>query len=109
GYRTALAPHTIHASQRSIQRVLLPHLRHHDGGRPMKVLWVVLPWAVLLALLGLWELVVQQSSISALVLPAPSAVLQSLWTSLQTGYLWPHIGATLAEMLLGLTLGGMAG
>lgn len=69
----------------------------------------VLPIVLLIVLLGAWELVVRQAGISALVLPAPSAVVRTLWTTLSTGYLWPHIGATLAEMLLGLALGGAAG
>ncbi|CAM4008162.1 ABC transporter permease [Bordetella tumbae] len=69
----------------------------------------VLPMVLLIVLLGAWELVVRQADISALVLPAPSAVVRTLWTTLSTGYLWPHIGATLAEMLLGLALGGAAG
>ena len=65
--------------------------------------------ALLVVLVGAWEATVRQAGISALVLPAPSAVARTLWTSLATGYLWPHIGATLAEMLLGLALGGAAG
>ncbi|CAM4028974.1 ABC transporter permease [Bordetella muralis] len=69
----------------------------------------VLPIVLLVVLLGAWELVVRKAGISALVLPAPSAVVRTLWTTLSTGYLWPHIGATLAEMLLGLALGGAAG
>lgn len=69
----------------------------------------LLALALLAVLLGAWELIVRQSGISALVLPAPSAVAQTLWNSLLSGYLWPHIGITLAEMLLGLALGGAAG
>ncbi|MBO9355764.1 ABC transporter permease subunit [Bordetella petrii] len=69
----------------------------------------VLAGALLVLLVAAWELVVRQAGISALVLPAPSAVARTLWTALSTGYLWPHIGATLAEMLLGLALGGIAG
>ena len=69
----------------------------------------VLPALLLCILLGAWELVVKQAGLSALVLPAPSAVIQTLWKTLASGYLWPHIGATLAEMLLGLALGAAAG
>lgn len=69
----------------------------------------LLALALLCLLLGAWELVVRQAGISALVLPAPSVVACTLWSSLATGYLWPHIGVTLAEMLLGLALGGVAG
>lgn len=62
-----------------------------------------------IVLLAAWELVVRQVGVSALVLPAPSAVAQALWMTLSTGYLWPHIGATVTEMLLGFALGGAAG
>ena len=69
----------------------------------------LLPAALLIVLLTAWELAVRQAGLSALVLPAPSAVARALWTTLASGYLWPHIGATVAEMLLGLALGGLAG
>lgn len=69
----------------------------------------LLALALLVLLLAVWEITVRQVGISALVLPAPSAVAKTLWTTLATGYLWPHIGATLAEMLLGLAIGGAAG
>lgn len=69
----------------------------------------LLPAALLVVLLAAWELAVRQAGLSSLVLPAPSAVARTLWTTLATGYLWPHIGATVAEMLLGLALGGATG
>lgn len=65
--------------------------------------------ALALALLGLWELLVRQWGLSALVLPAPSAIAASLWTGLATGYFWPHILATLQALLLGLAAGSAVG
>lgn len=62
-----------------------------------------------LVLLGLWELLVRQWGLSALVLPAPSAIAASLWTGLATGYFWPHIWATLQALLLGLAAGSAIG
>lgn len=62
-----------------------------------------------LVLLGLWELLVRQWGLSALVLPAPSAIAASLWTGLATGYFWPHIRATLQALLLGLAAGSAIG
>jgi len=77
----------------------------------MRLVWlpVALSSAVFLLLIGVWEYVVQQTGMSALVLPAPSAVMKTLWMTLSTGYLWPHIGVTLLEMWLGLLIGGTAG
>jgi len=66
-------------------------------------------WALLLALLAGWELASRASGVSTLVLPAPSAVMKSLWMGLSTGYLWPHIRATGLELLLGLSLGCLIG
>lgn len=60
-------------------------------------------------LLGLWELLVRQWGLSALLLPAPSAIAASLWTGLATGYFWPHIWATLQALLLGLAAGSAIG
>jgi NitT/TauT family transport system permease protein len=65
--------------------------------------------ALLLVLLAGWELASRHFGISALVLPAPSAVMQSLWKGLSTGYLWPHIRATCIELALGLFGGCLLG
>ncbi|MVW71664.1 MULTISPECIES: ABC transporter permease [unclassified Bordetella] len=64
---------------------------------------------LLIVLLAGWEFAVRQSGISALVLPAPTAVATTLWSTLSSGYLWPHISATLVEMLFGLAAGGALG
>lgn len=62
-------------------------------------------WGLLLVFLAAWELVCRVSGISELVLPAPTVVLQTLWSGLITGYLLPHIWLTSAEMVLGLATG----
>lgn len=62
-------------------------------------------FALLLVLLAAWEFGSRAAGLSALVLPAPSAVGRSLWLGLSTGYLWPHIVATSLELLLGLAAG----
>jgi NitT/TauT family transport system permease protein len=63
------------------------------------------PVALLLVLLGGWELASRSSGLSSLVLPAPSAIGASLWMGLSTGYLWPHIATTSLELALGLVAG----
>ncbi len=65
--------------------------------------------ALLLILLAAWEFTVRRSGLSALVLPAPSAVAAALWNGVSTGYFWPHIRATVSVLLLGLAGGGVAG
>lgn len=64
---------------------------------------------LLLAGLLLWELAARAFGISALVLPAPSAVLQALWKGLASGFLWPHLRATALELVLGLAAGSAFG
>ena len=59
-------------------------------------------------LLG-WELSARAFHVSALVLPAPTAVLAALWRGLSTGYLWPHIWQTSVELVLGLASGCVIG
>ena len=56
-----------------------------------------------------WEAWVTLHQTSALVLPAPSVVANTLWQGLNNGYLWPHIWHTLTEVLLGLLVGGGLG
>ena len=69
----------------------------------------LLSGALLLALLGAWEWIVRQWGLSALVLPAPSAIAASLWSGLETGYFWPHIVSTVQALLLGLAAGSIVG
>lgn len=57
----------------------------------------------------LWEAWVRIAQPSALVLPAPSVVAQSLWQGLVSGYLWPHMVSTTRAVVLGLLLGGTVG
>jgi NitT/TauT family transport system permease protein len=65
----------------------------------------VYSWALLIVLIAGWELFCRVSGISALVIPAPSAVMETLWSGLISGYLLPHIWITTAEMVLGLATG----
>jgi NitT/TauT family transport system permease protein len=60
---------------------------------------------LLVVLIGGWELFCRISKISALIIPAPSAILETLWGGLTVGYLWPHIWVTTIEIVLGLATG----
>ena len=60
---------------------------------------------LLALLLGAWEAAARLLGLSALVLPPPSGVLQTLWQGLASGYLWPHLRATATALLLGLVAG----
>jgi NitT/TauT family transport system permease protein len=60
---------------------------------------------LLIVLISSWEAGVRLSGISALILPAPSAIALVLHEGLIGGFLWPHIGVTALETLLGFALG----
>ncbi|MBA4280934.1 MULTISPECIES: ABC transporter permease [Burkholderiales] len=66
---------------------------------------VALGLGVLLA----WEGATRAWAMSALVLPAPSAIARALLRGLETGYWWPHIGQTLVGVALGLAAGALLG
>jgi len=65
--------------------------------------------SLLIAVIAMWEMAARQLGLSALVLPAPSAVALSLWSGLASGYFWPHLWATLQALLLGLLIGSAVG
>lgn len=75
------------------------------NGKPLRLG----PWLLLAVLLLAWETASRNFGLSALVLPAPSVVFGSLWKGLASGYFWPHIRATGAELVLGLATGCVVG
>jgi ABC-type nitrate/sulfonate/bicarbonate transport system permease component len=58
------------------------------------------PLAVVAVLLGAWELIVRAGVVDALLLPAPTHVVQSLWQD--RGLLAPDLLVTTKEVVLGL-------
>lgn len=60
-----------------------------------------------LALVGAWELYADLGGIDEFLLPAPSAVAQSLWVD--RGLLWDNFAVTAQEMSLGLVLAMLLG
>ncbi len=68
---------------------------------------VLAPLAILLALLGAWELFALYGGVDRLLLPAPHEVAQSLWTD--RALLWDDFTVTAVEVLLGILVAGVAG
>ena len=64
---------------------------------------------LLAALLAAWEAACRTLGLPKLVLPPPSAVAASLWQGLASGYFWPHLQATVLELLLGVASGCAVG
>jgi NitT/TauT family transport system permease protein len=65
--------------------------------------------ALFAALVFGWELFCRSTQISELIAPAPSVVMLTLWQGLSEGFLWPHIGITTVEVLVGLCAGCVIG
>jgi len=70
--------------------------------------WVV-SGLLMLAGIATWEWAARALGLSALVLPAPSRIAQSLVQGLASGYLLPHLQATVWQLLLGVMLGCSVG
>lgn len=68
--------------------------------------WLV-PVVAVLVLLGAWELYVQASGVSSLVLPSPVDVLRALVND--RGTIWHNLKPTAAEILLGIALSAIVG
>ena len=77
---------------------------HGEAGRAWDVF---LPLALLVLLLGLWEGLVRGMNVPPYLLPPPSRIFAGFFT--RFGFLWPHILATLGEILLGLAMGAAGG
>jgi NitT/TauT family transport system permease protein len=61
------------------------------------------------AVIAAWEGACRLFEISPLVLPTPSSILMRLYALISTGMIWPHLWATLFEVLSGFVLGVLAG
>ncbi|HEV3071335.1 MAG TPA: ABC transporter permease [Solirubrobacteraceae bacterium] len=72
-----------------------------------RALRILLPAALLLTLLGIWELYVDTGGVSRFVLPAPHAVAEALWNN--GGLLWSNFKTTAQEVLLGIVLALVTG
>jgi NitT/TauT family transport system permease protein len=79
------------------------------GWRRRRALEPALSLLLFVGLLVAWEAFVRLRGLPRLVLPSPLVVVQALADSLLSGYLWPHIGTTLGEILLGFLAGSALG
>jgi NitT/TauT family transport system permease protein len=61
------------------------------------------------AVLAVWQGACRLFEISPLVLPAPGAIAARLYSLVASGDIWPHLWATLVEIVSGFALGVLAG
>jgi sulfonate transport system permease protein len=69
----------------------------------------LIPWAVPVLLIIIWQLLVQVGWLSTRVLPAPSGVVQAFFTLAKSGELLRHIGVSTWRALVGFLIGGGIG
>jgi len=65
--------------------------------------------AVLLALVGLWQIAAQRAWLSPVFFPAPALSLLSLWQQMGSGAFWQACGNTLARMGMGFAVASTLG
>jgi NitT/TauT family transport system permease protein len=59
----------------------------------------------LIAAIGLWALLVEWQAYPPFILPSPALVWQKFLSLAATGGLWRHVGVTVLEIALGLSIG----
>ena len=69
----------------------------------------LLPWAVPVGLIVLWQIASSQGWLSTRVLPAPLEVVKAAWTLTLSGELWTHVKVSAGRALAGLAIGGGLG
>lgn len=69
----------------------------------------LLPWAVPLGLLALWQIAAQAGWLSSRVAPAPYDVVTAGWKLARTGELFLHLWASFARAVVGFVIGGSIG
>ncbi|GAA5164541.1 aliphatic sulfonate ABC transporter permease SsuC [Viridibacterium curvum] len=79
------------------------------SNRPSFFARQLLPWAVPVLLITIWQLSAQLGWLSSRVLPEPWAILKSGWVLLKSGELHHHVLVSTRRALTGLAIGGGAG
>ena len=69
----------------------------------------LLPWAVPVGLIVLWQIASSLGWLSTRVLPAPVDVVKAAWTLTASGELWTHVKVSAGRALAGLAIGGGLG
>ncbi len=77
------------------------------GFAPVPIRW--LSAIGLVGLVALWQVASSLGWISPLIAPSPAAVGVALWGLVESGELWPNLGASLQRLALGWGLGTVAG
>ena len=83
------------------------HLPARTGRRFLRIEFMLVPLALVLVLL-FWDLLVRWQQYPAFILPSPARVWERFLLLLNDGTLWSHVLITVAEVLVGLSIGLVA-
>ncbi|WP_394777244.1 aliphatic sulfonate ABC transporter permease SsuC [Undibacterium sp.] len=97
-------------SGREVLEHATPQIVRTDWGRLAKnVLRQLLPWAVPVLLLVVWQASSQLGWLSSRILPEPLAVAKAFWTLAVSGEMWLHARTSLWRAISGFAVGGGLG
>ncbi|WP_424766232.1 ABC transporter permease [Paenibacillus sp. sgz302251] len=85
------------------------HYRFKERNRRLTGAVLTTQIALLLLFVGLWEAAGRNKWIDPLLFSFPSKMFDQLWRTLADGSLWPHIGMTVMETVVGFALGTLLG
>ncbi|MFZ6757097.1 aliphatic sulfonate ABC transporter permease SsuC [Undibacterium sp. Ji50W] len=75
----------------------------------VQLLGKLLPWALPLALILVWQIAAQTGYLSSRILPEPLAVARAFWTLGVSGEIWIHAKTSLWRAISGFAVGGGLG
>lgn len=85
------------------------HLRFKARNRKMTTAVIATQAMVLLLFVGVWEAAGTNKWIDPLLFSYPSKMLMQLWKTMADGSIWPHVGMTVTETVVGFVLGTIIG
>ncbi|MFD2115855.1 ABC transporter permease [Paenibacillus yanchengensis] len=85
------------------------HAAYRSKERKQSIAVKVVQLSILIAFIGLWEMAGQKKWIDPLLFSFPSKLVKQLYTTMVDGTIWPHIGVTVAETIVGFALGTFLG
>ncbi|RRZ92824.1 aliphatic sulfonate ABC transporter permease SsuC [Erwinia sp. 198] len=69
----------------------------------------LLPWAVPIALVIVWQIASQTGWLSTRILPSPEAIVITFWKLSASGELWQHLAISSWRAAVGFSIGGSVG
>lgn len=83
--------------------------KHRQQERKFRSWVFTTQMSILLLLIGLWEVAGRLKWIDVLLFSYPSKVGYQIWKDMIDGSIWPHLGMTVGETIVGFLLGTLLG